>query len=701
MMPRLFKAILLGFLVGIVGLVVSLFHFALKFEENTGLGLLFKLRGVKQATSDVVIVSIDKQSSQVLNLHNNPDKWPRSLHARLTENLVREGAEVIAFDVHFIEPRSAKDDNLFAESIRKARNVVLAEPLVANEIPLSGSGGSQTAAHSIVKVLKPIELFSRSAAATAPFPLPRIPFKVNRYWTFQTGAGDSPTLPVVAFQLFTLQVYEEFIHLLEKVSPNQAGKLARDIHTAIKTRDVTKLIGDIRAIFASEPLIAERMLDELKNSEPRPVDVKRDRLLESLIRMYGGASSPFINYYGPPRTITTIPYHQALKLREGVVDGQKLDLKGKTVFVGLSEILLADRKDSFYTVFSQANGIFISGVEIAATAFSNILADTPVKLVSLPFHFLLILLWGILVGIVCRISNLKVGALGVVGVSILYLVVAEYQFKANNTWYPIVIPLFFQTPLAFLGAVAIEHGRLFKEALDKLRVEKELDASLERIQILENIKSNLAKFVPQTVQNLIEESPEAPLLDKRAADVSVLFADLTGYTRLSEQMEQERLNKIVERYFGAFLDEILKQGGDVNETAGDGIMVIFQNSDPRRHASSAVRAALEIQRRTREINGEMQGQLSPIGVHVGINSGVASVGATKIEGTAGTRWTYTASGSTTNVAARLSALVQGEGVILSQETRSRIGDEFSLDDLGPQSLKNVSKPVRVYRLITK
>jgi adenylate cyclase len=93
-MPRLFKAILLGFLVGIVGLVVSLFHFALKIEENTGLGLLFKLRGVKQAPSDVVIVSIDKQSSEVLNIPDNPDKWPRSLHARLTKNLAREGAEV-------------------------------------------------------------------------------------------------------------------------------------------------------------------------------------------------------------------------------------------------------------------------------------------------------------------------------------------------------------------------------------------------------------------------------------------------------------------------------------------------------------------------------------------------------------------------------------------------------------------------------
>ncbi|MCK4987109.1 MAG: hypothetical protein KAS40_16380, partial [Desulfobacterales bacterium] len=81
MMSRLFKAIILGFLIGIVGLLISPFRFALNIEENAGLGLLFKLRGVRPPPSDVVIVSIEKESSENLSLPNNPDKWPRSLHA--------------------------------------------------------------------------------------------------------------------------------------------------------------------------------------------------------------------------------------------------------------------------------------------------------------------------------------------------------------------------------------------------------------------------------------------------------------------------------------------------------------------------------------------------------------------------------------------------------------------------------------------
>lgn len=248
--------------------------------------------------------------------------------------------------------------------------------------------------------------------------------------------------------------------------------------------------------------------------------------------------------------------------------------------------------------------------------------------------------------------------------------------------------------LANQAAVAIRNARAHEEVV---RYAKELSDSLRRIQILESMKANLAKFVPKTVSDLIEKSPEAPVLERHEADVSVLFADIIGYTQLATAMEPERLNQLVELYFAAFLDEILRLGGDVNETAGDGLMVIFQDPNPRRHAASAVRAALAILRRTKETNATLEGYYEPIAMHIGVNSGMASVGARKIEGTAGARWTYTASGITTNIAARLAALAEAGCIVLSEETRRRLGDEFEFVDLGPQSLKNVAGPVRAYR----
>jgi class 3 adenylate cyclase len=248
--------------------------------------------------------------------------------------------------------------------------------------------------------------------------------------------------------------------------------------------------------------------------------------------------------------------------------------------------------------------------------------------------------------------------------------------------------------LANQAAVAIRNSRAHEEVV---RYAKELADSLRRIQILESVKSNLAKFVPKIVTDLIEKSPQAPLLEKREADVSVLFADISGYTGLSARMEPERVNQMVELYFGAFLDEILRFGGDVNETAGDGLMVIFQDPDPRRHAACAVQAALAILRKTRETNATLAGFYEPLAMHIGVNSGPASVGATKIEGAAGTRWTYTASGATTNIAARLAALAESGHIVLSEETRRRLGDDFQLEDMGAQQLKNVTPPVRAYR----
>jgi class 3 adenylate cyclase len=278
----------------------------------------------------------------------------------------------------------------------------------------------------------------------------------------------------------------------------------------------------------------------------------------------------------------------------------------------------------------------------------------------------------------------------------------------------LIVPILFQgriTAVLVLGpkrsgaAYTTEDLRLLRLLLDQSAVAlanakayTALQAALRRVEILESIRASLSKFVPRTVQSLIEEAPEAPALAKRDVDVSVLFVDIAGYTRLSERLDGDRVNRLVERYFGAFLDEIVKYGGDVNETAGDGLMVIFQDPDPRRHAEAAVLTACAIVERARAINRQGAPE-ERITLHVGVNSGVAAVGATKIEGTAGTRWTYTASGPVTNLAARLAGLGEHDTVHIGPETRHRLVGRFLLEDVGERRLHNVEAPVRVFRVV--
>jgi class 3 adenylate cyclase len=239
--------------------------------------------------------------------------------------------------------------------------------------------------------------------------------------------------------------------------------------------------------------------------------------------------------------------------------------------------------------------------------------------------------------------------------------------------------------LADQAAVAVANAEAHRQVLDYAQ-------QLERSLL---IRGSLAKFVPRRVRQLIEESPEAPSLDKRETDVSVLFADISGYTRLSSRLQPDDLGALVERYFGAFLDEIVKHGGDVNETAGDGLMVIFHEGE---HARAAVDAARAIHRRAAEIGAELADRFDPVAMHVGVNTGPALLGATKIEGSAGTRWTYTASGMTTNIAARLAAQAGDGEIVISETTRARLGPELPVEDLGVRELKNVDTPLRLFRL---
>jgi class 3 adenylate cyclase/HAMP domain-containing protein len=237
-----------------------------------------------------------------------------------------------------------------------------------------------------------------------------------------------------------------------------------------------------------------------------------------------------------------------------------------------------------------------------------------------------------------------------------------------------------------------------REAYRELQQQTQaLEASLRKVELLEQVKTHLGKFVPESVKRLIEKAPEAPALEKRDRDVTVLFLDIAGYTRLSEHNSREKMNALVERYFSSFLDAIYEHNGDINETAGDGLMILFQDDDPVQNAISAVRTALAIQQQVRDMN-HAASDIGPIIINIGINSGIAAVGSTRFEGLTGERWTYTASGPVTNVAARLAErATQGE-IYLGEETATRVKDAFQLVCLGKHHVKNVHEPILMYQL---
>ena len=155
---------------------------------------------------------------------------------------------------------------------------------------------------------------------------------------------------------------------------------------------------------------------------------------------------------------------------------------------------------------------------------------------------------------------------------------------------------------------------------------------------------------------------------------------------------------LVERYFSSFLDHIHAAGGDINETAGDGLMAVWQD-DVQRHAIKAVDTALTLLTATEMLNQENHEH--PLSFHIGINSGTALVGSTRFEGARGTRWTFTASGSVTNLAARLAGAAEMGHILVGPETARRLGDHYRLEELGYKRFKNITEAIDIYRVLDR
>ncbi|NNG47884.1 MAG: CHASE2 domain-containing protein, partial [Deltaproteobacteria bacterium] len=458
MMSRFIKGTLLGVAAGIAGIVASSTLAGLHLEENFGLEILFRLRGHRTPPPDVVIVSIDKESADRLDQDPDVTNWHRSLHARLTETLAERGAAVIAFDVFFEEYADFEGDLAFADAMRKADSVVLVERLQSEKVFLTDIRGRPAGEVKIARKIPPIPLLADASVASSPYPLPKVPVKVSRDWTFRDTVGDTPapTMPVVAFQLYALPAADEFLRLMREVFPARAGKLPRSGEEMVRSRGVGEMILGIREIFEKEPLAEKKMLDAMDSLPPRPADPQKRRILRSLIHLYGGGVSKFLNFYGPTRTIPTIPFYRALALGGAAGPGNPStgEVAGKAVFVGSSESRQLSQKDGFYTVYTKENGVDLSGVEIAATAFANLVEDMPIRPLPFPYHVATLMAWGLGVGILSFAFRPVFSIPGVAALSLLYLGAAEYRFATAGVWYPIVFPLAFQAPLLLLGAVA-------------------------------------------------------------------------------------------------------------------------------------------------------------------------------------------------------------------------------------------------------
>lgn len=146
---------------------------------------LFKARGAAAPPPDVVVVAIDGRTGERLGLPSLPREWPRSIHGELVDALVRRGASVIAFDVHFARLKDPETDHPLVDAVARAGNVVLVELLTGKRRPIADQTGRHVGFVWEEEAVPPFPELAEAAGALASFPLPKEGASVYQF----RGAG--------------------------------------------------------------------------------------------------------------------------------------------------------------------------------------------------------------------------------------------------------------------------------------------------------------------------------------------------------------------------------------------------------------------------------------------------------------------------------------------------------------------------------
>ena len=270
------------------------------------------------------------------------------------------------------------------------------------------------------------------------------------------------------------------------------------------------------------------------------------------------------------------------------------------------------------------------------------------------------------------------------------------------------------TICAPLMAESRVHGALYADRLDPFAAFKPDDLELisavaaqtaiavenarahERLAREEVARANYSRFLPEYVVKQMLENPDSFKLGGVSQTITILFADIRGFTRISEHAPPEKIVNLLNRYFSAMTDIIFAHGGTLDKYLGDGLMALFgaPTATPD-DASNALNAAVAMQRRLLGINRELRDEGFPeIGVGMGLHTGEVVVGYIGSE----RRSEYTAIGDTVNTSSRLESNAQGGEILISDATAKAARSRYRLKPREAIMVKNRQQPVMLWEV---
>lgn len=238
-----------------------------------------------------------------------------------------------------------------------------------------------------------------------------------------------------------------------------------------------------------------------------------------------------------------------------------------------------------------------------------------------------------------------------------------------------------------------DHLEMISAVAAQTAVTVETVKAHKRLAREEVARANYSRFMPEVVVKQLLESPDSFRLGGVNQQVTVLFADIRGFTALSEKANPEKVVGLLNRYFSVMTDIIFEHGGTLDKYIGDGLMAIFgAPTAGEEDALNAVKAAVTMQKRLTQLNAELYAEgYGTVSIGIGLHTGEATIGYIG----SNKRSEYTAIGDTVNLASRLESNASGGQILMSEATAAASGNLIPVNVRDPLTVKNRVQPVNV------
>jgi adenylate cyclase len=646
-------------------------QFISDFELKT-LDARFRLRGDRRPDPSLVIVAIDQKSEDVLGKY----PFPRSNFADAVDFLREARARVIAFDINFQQP----DENSALSALRKVKNDYSAKTNA------STSHEFEAELNSLITDADNDKKFAES--------LSRCPNAILGYFFLtnkEVTSSEDPERVKEFVNYLSFQTYPQIVHAeygksyegldFPSLRPNLAAfaLYAKNFGffnvipdpdgTVRRVPVVARFEGnyypslDVAAALAYANISLEKVALVFNPNGLERIDVGKKSIPtdpEGYVQVdFHGGSTAYPHY-----SLADVAKH---KLSPSL-------FHDKLVLIGPTALGIGD------FVPTPVQSFNFPGVDVHANVIDNILNGQFIRrgldenLLDMGFILLFSLGAGTLFGLVTPMRATMYGALALG----LFAFATFYAFAYYRIWIVTVIPT--ATLMTTYGAII--SYRFFFEEKEKRRV-----------------RGVFQQYMAHSLINQLLDNPDLVQLGGEEKELTVMFADIRGFTSISEGLSPSKLVELLNQYLSEMTDTIFKNWGTLDKYIGDAIMAFWGAPYPQPdHAERACQAALQMLDTLKRMQMGWEAEGRPqIDIGVGVNSGPVLVGNMGSR----LRFNYTVMGDNVNLASRLEGLNKefATHLIISESAYEQVQGKFVARELDFIRVKGKKKPVRIYELL--